>query len=52
MQKSTAWTSFLKCSQLTIDQNITVDSRYLHFGYLELPLIWKRKSDPCFNIES
>ena len=29
----------------------TVDSRYLGFGYLEKPLISKRKSDPCFNIE-
>ena len=25
--------------------------RYLDFGYLEQPLISKRKSDPCFNIE-
>ena len=29
----------------------TVDSRYLDFDYLELPLISKRKSDPCVNIE-
>ena len=29
----------------------TVDSRYLDFGYLEQPLISKRKSDPCINIE-
>ena len=29
----------------------TVDSRYLDFGYLEQPLISKRKSDLCFNIE-
>ena len=29
----------------------TVDSRYLDFGYLELPLISKRKSGPCFSIE-
>ena len=29
----------------------TVASRYLDFGYLELPLISKRKSDPCINIE-
>ena len=32
-------------------EKITVDSRYLDFGYLEQPLISKRKSDPCFNIE-
>ena len=30
---------------------ITVDPRYLDFGYLELSLILKRKPDPCFNIE-
>ena len=29
----------------------TVDPRYLDFGYLELPFISKRKSDPCYNIE-
>ena len=29
----------------------TVDSLYLDFGYLELPLISRRKSDPCFNID-
>ena len=29
----------------------TVDSRYLDLGYLEQPLISKRKSDPCFSIE-
>ena len=29
----------------------TVDSHYLDFGYLELPLISKRKSDLCFNID-
>ena len=29
----------------------TVDSRYLDLGYLEQPLISKRKSDPCFRIE-
>ena len=29
----------------------TVDSRYLDFCYLELPLISKRKYDSCFNIE-
>ena len=29
----------------------TVDSRYLDFGYLEQPLISKRKSDPRFNTE-
>ena len=28
----------------------TVDSRYLDFGYLELPLISKGKSYPCLNI--
>ena len=27
------------------------NSRYLDFGYLELPLISKRKSGPCFNTE-
>ena len=31
--------------------NFTVDSRYLDFGYLEQPLISKRKSDPCLSIE-
>ena len=30
----------------------TVDSRYLDFGYLEEPLISKRKSGPCLNITS
>ena len=29
----------------------TVDSRYLDFGYLEQPLISKKKSSPCLNIE-
>ena len=29
----------------------TVDPRYLDFDYLELPLISKRKSGPCFNTE-
>ena len=29
----------------------TVASRYLDFGYLEQPLISKRQSDPCFNIQ-
>ena len=29
-----------------------VNSRYLDFGYLELPLISKRKSGPCFNTET
>ena len=29
----------------------TVDSRYLDFGYLEWPLISKRKSGPSLNIE-
>ena len=29
----------------------TVDSRYLEYDYLELPLISKRKSGPCLNIE-
>ena len=29
----------------------TVDSRYVDFGYLEQPLISKKKSGPCFNIE-
>ena len=28
-----------------------VNSRYLDFGYLEKPLISKRKSGPCFNTE-
>ena len=30
----------------------TVDSRYLDFGYLEQPLISKRKSGPCLNLTS
>ena len=30
----------------------TVDSRYLDFGYLEQPLISKRKSGPCLNFTS
>ena len=30
---------------------VTWPRAYLDFGYLELPLISKRKSDPCFNIE-
>ena len=30
----------------------TVDSRYLDFGYLEQPLISKRKSGPCLNLRS
>ena len=29
----------------------TVDSRYLDFCHLEQPLISKRKSDFCFDIE-
>ena len=29
----------------------TVDSRYLDFGYLEQPLISKKKSGPCYNTE-
>ena len=29
----------------------TVDPGYLDFGYLEQPLISKRKSDLCLNIE-
>ena len=29
----------------------TVDPRYLDFGYLDKPLISKRKADPCFNTE-
>ena len=29
----------------------TLDSRYLDFGYLEQPLISKKKSGPCLNIE-
>ena len=29
----------------------TVNSSYLDFDYLELPLISKRKSGPCFNTE-
>ena len=28
-----------------------VNSRYLDFDYLEKPLISKKKSGPCFNIE-
>ena len=31
---------------------ITVDSRYLDFGYLEQPLFSKRKSGPCLNLAS
>ena len=30
----------------------TIDSRYLDFGYLEQPLISKRKSGPCLNLTS
>ena len=30
----------------------TVDSRYLDFGYLEQPLISKKKSGPCLNLTS
>ena len=30
----------------------TVDSRYLDFGYLEQPLISKKKSGPCLNLRS
>ena len=29
----------------------SVDSRYLDFGYLEQPLISKKKSGPCLKIE-
>ena len=29
----------------------TVDSSYLDFGYLEQPLVSKKKSGPCLNIE-
>ena len=29
----------------------TVNSCYLDFGYLEQPLISKKKSGPCFNTE-
>ena len=29
----------------------TVDSRYLDFGYLEQPLISKKKSGLCYNTE-
>ena len=32
-------------------KSYTVDSRYLDFGYLEQPLISKKKSGPCLNIE-
>ena len=30
---------------------ITVDSRYLDFGYFEQPLISKKNSGPCYNTE-
>ena len=37
---------------MNLSQKIdTVDSRYLDFGYLEQPLISKKKSGPCLNIE-
>ena len=29
----------------------TVEPRYLELAYLELPLISKRKSGPCFNMK-
>ena len=38
-------------NQVAAIVSITVDSRYIDFGYLEQPLISKRKSDPCFYIE-
>ena len=38
--------------QYFIYNTITVDSRYLDFGYLEQPLISKRKSGPCLNLRS
>ena len=34
-----------------VNASITVDSRYLDFGYLEQPLISKNKPGPCSNIE-
>ena len=47
-----AWSLYLplKLTLLLIVIN-TVDSRYLDFGYLEQPLISKKKSGPCLNIE-
>ena len=36
----------------TLIKSYTVDSRYLDFGYLEQPLIPKRKSGPCLNLRS
>ena len=57
-------TSGSSCSQhcypneLVSDQNVkcsskynTVEPRYLELAYLELPLISKRKSGPCFNMK-
>ena len=41
--------SSLSCIPCYIEY--TVDPRYLDLDYLEYPLISKRKSDPCFNIE-
>ena len=35
-----------------INLGYTVDSRYLDLGYLEQPLISKRKSGPCLNLTS
>ena len=41
------WPNLASLAQKTC----TVDSRYLDFGYLEQPLISKKKSGPCLNIE-
>ena len=42
----------LKCCGYRVHVYVyTVNSRYLDFGYLESPLISKRKFGPCFNTE-
>ena len=37
--------------QAAIVMSYTVDARYLDLAYLELPLISKWNSGPCFNME-
>ena len=37
-------------SQIHVSQQYTVDLRYLDLAYLELPLISKWNSGPCFNM--
>ena len=44
------WNLFSQCL-VVLWNEYTVDSRYLDFGYLEQPLISKKKSGPCLNIE-